>query len=94
MFERTDGTKFGPTIVDSLRPTLGAEFWQFVQIGTNEIEVRYKPTHQRDLTKEQFFTHLLRKELKQDYVVSFSIVDKLPLTPVGKFIKYLSAIKK
>jgi hypothetical protein len=77
-----------------LRPTLGAEFWQFVQIGINEIEVRYKPTHQRDPTKEQFFTHLLRKELKQDYVINFSIVDKLPLTSAGKFIKYLNAIKK
>ena len=94
LFKRADGTKFGPAVFDSLRPTLGAEFWQFVQIGINEIEVRYKPTHQRDLTKEQFFIHLLRKELKQDYVIKFSIVDKLPLTPAGKFIKYLNAIKK
>jgi phenylacetate-CoA ligase len=93
-FTRRNGTAYAPSVMDSLRPALGAEFWQFVQTKPNEIEVRYKPSAQRDYEKEKAFAHLLRRELKESYDVVFKITETLPLTASGKFIKYMNTMSE
>ena len=90
LFKRPDGTRFATQILDHLREKLGAEFWQFAQIGPNQIEVRYKPVGGRDKQLEESFSGVLKREYLQGFEISYKIIKNLPLTKSGKFIKYVN----
>ena len=90
LFERRDGTRFAPHILDNSREKLGAEFWQFAQVGFNHIEVRYKPVGRRDRHREVSFTTVLMRENLPGFKISYKIIKNLPLTKSGKFIKYVN----
>ena len=90
LFQRPDGTKFAPQIADHLRGNLSAEFWQFAQISTNEVEVRYKPIGKRGKQLEVMFSKVMQRELGNNFAISYKIIKNLPLTKSGKFIKYVN----
>ncbi len=91
LFTRADGTRFSlSSSIDKLGPILGAEFWQFAQIGPKQIEVRYKPTGSRDILREEKFSALAQQEFLLGFEISYKIIKNLPLTKGGKFIKYVN----
>ena len=82
-----------PTIVDSLRENLAAQFWQFAQVSGNDIEVRYKAIGSPDARREKAFAALVRQLLEENYNVTYRHLEKLPLTSSGKFLKYSYEVK-
>ena len=90
LFKSPDGTRFGRLISDYLRTDLGAEFWQFAQVGINHIEVRYKPVSKRDLRREEILADVLMRDFLSGFKISYKIIKNLPLTKSGKFIKYVN----
>ena len=93
LFSRPDGTRFATSLaIDKLRPMLGAEFFQFVQVGPLRIEVRYKPMGSRDILREEKFSAEVKREFLIGFEISYKIIKNLPLTKGGKFIKYVNEI--
>ena len=91
MFRSPDGTMVPPVIPDDYREVLGAEFWQFVQTEPAKILVRYKPSTSRDSVRELEFSDVVRQFLKYDFSVEYEMISEIPLTPTGKFLKYVNA---
>ncbi len=92
LFRKPNGLTFAPTVLDHYRSELGAEFWQFAQTKQNEVTVRYKPEGLRKLECETAFARMLQKILEHNYDVVYELVDDMPRTTAGKFIKYTNEL--
>jgi phenylacetate-CoA ligase len=92
LFHKRDGSTFAPLVIDSLRADLDAMFWQFVQIDSGTILVRYKPMTQRSSATENAFIPILQNALGDMFDIRFEVINELPLTSSGKFLKYMNAI--
>ena len=94
LFRRRNGIVYAPQVTDEFRNELGASFWQFVQIDADTIVVKYKPHSLRDPQRETRFASRLRDILTEDYKIKFEVINSLPLTSSGKFLKYVYDAQK
>lgn len=89
-FSDNNGNLFSPKVGDSYRLKLGAEFWQFVQTAKNEVTIRYKPEGAFDEERQSAFTEIVTKLFPRKFDFRYELIDTLPLTAAGKFIKFIN----
>ena len=91
-FVRRNGEIFAPQLPDPFMEDLQSMFWQAAQVSRDVVELRYRPKGQRDPAVERQYAERIRQHFQEDFEIRFVVVDTMPLTNAGKFIKYRNEI--
>ena len=92
LFRFPDGKVVAPHVPQALRHRLGAQVWQFAQIGPLEVEVRYVPEDPDVEGDEGVIIQALRERVHPDLTVRFRRVDELHRPHGTKFIEYVAEL--
>jgi phenylacetate-CoA ligase len=87
-FTHPDGRKATSLLPDEGRDLLDCTFWQIAQVGPLDFEIRYVPHDWDRVGDEQALIALFRQQYFRDAKVTLRRVEKIPLTPSGKYIEY------
>src|SRR5690606_36648163 len=85
LFTHPDGRSIARIMPESSRETLQCSFWQMVQTGPTDFEVRYVPRDWEQTGDETAFAHCFREVYFDDARVSFRRLPEISLTVAGKF---------
>lgn len=89
LFKFPGGRTLAPTIPDYLRQQLGALTWQFAQVDTTVVEVRYVPEHVQTAEIVDRIAGIIRKFFDPDITIQMKCLSEIPASPGGKYIKYV-----
>ena len=89
MFRFPDNRTVAFFLPARLMPIIAARSWQIAQVAPLRIEVRYIPDGSGNKPDFDSFTSLLRARADPRVEVSYKRIEKIPLTPSGKYIAFV-----